>query len=221
MAYTKNLIFVDYDSYRMLRLDMDIQTIRSNFMEELVSKDGELFKKICEISNRPISMAIGYAAEVKLIEYLRDIKGFPNVIKIDDSSKVKGDIRLLDNNLDVRIEVKCMDSITSKTVTALNILDDKINKIKGKVRIKTSDAWVTPDGVKTNHPPKNQWHILAICTYPVNGKWEFLFMSNDSLPRSRLSEDLLASAVSVDTELTPYLYEDIIDVIQDYAKIST
>jgi hypothetical protein len=200
---------------------MGIEKIRSNFVEELITNDGDLFKKICEISNRPISMAIGYAAEVKLIEYLQNVKGFSNVVKIDDSSKIKGDVQVLDSSLDIRIEVKCMDSTSGRETSALNLIEDRINRIRGKVRIKTSDSWVTSDGIKTSHPPKNQWHILAICTYPVTGKWEFLFISNDNLPRSKLSDNLLASAVAVDTELTPYLYEDIMDVIQDYAKIST
>lgn len=174
------------------------------FIKELTVEDGSFLKEIFSFSKTPLSMLLGYAAEIKLIEYLRAIPGFTNIEKISDSSKIKGDLYLKGTNLNLRIEVKC--------IKKGSIVEDKI---RGKVSIKNSDSWSPMEGIKTTNPPKGQWDILAICTYTSTGTWDFLFISNKRIESSKLGEDFLPSTIIVDSELTPYLYTDILDVIHD------
>ena len=122
----------------------------------------------------------GYLAEFRLQKFLSDIPGVTSVTKIPDEASRKGDFEVIYRGLTFVYECK--------SVILGSVKDSKDGKSwSARVKVQNSTCrYVDVEGVqkRITNLPKGTFDILAISTYEVDGKWNFLFMENRHLPES-------------------------------------
>lgn len=152
----------------------------------------------------------GYLAEIALMKYLKHIPGVSNVYKIPDRDLQKGDIHISYNGLSLTIEVK--------SVSSRGIREDTMHESwDGLVGCKNSDRRVAllENGIEfnTSNIIRGTFDILAISTYAVNEKWDFLYMENRFLPGLETSNSLIKTAFRINPNNTPLVESNIIKVL--------
>jgi len=154
----------------------------------------------------------GYLAEIALKKQLLLLPGVISVEKIPDQSKDKGDFKVIYKGSPVVIECKSIltDSIKFDTLN---------DTWYGRVPLRAAKARnINVEGlgiVNTAHFFKNQFDILAISCYAIDGKWEFLFVETEYLSiKSPSMPGLLKSNLVVNPLTTPCVTSDITSVLE-------
>lgn len=152
----------------------------------------------------------GYLAEISLMKILKSVPGVSLVNKIPDKDLQKGDITLMYKGTILTIEVK---SVLSSSIKEDNLYDSW----GGTVGCKNSDKReiLLEDGTQLNTSSivRGAFDILAISTYAVSEKWDFLFMENRFLPSTSISNSLIKTQFKISPMLTPLLESSILKVL--------
>lgn len=153
----------------------------------------------------------GYVSEIILEGKLREEPGVSNVYKIGDRDSRKGDFAFTYEGYEYTIELK--------SASCRGINEDTLNGgTSYSVVLKNSDSKdVAGDetGSRTTCLPRGQFDILGICMVNVTGKWDFQFILNKYIPSATLGPDFLNGRPSFNSECTPMLKSNILDVLQD------
>ena len=150
----------------------------------------------------------GYISEQILLNKFLEIPGITSVTKIPDHSPEKGDLLVEYRGRVFSVEVKCLYSNTEKE-TWLE------GGVSGRVSIDMSDTKKLGNGKRTSSPLIGEFDVLAICTVTITGTWDYYFIHNKHLPISRKYPGRLKGSFRINTENTPCLYPDILQVISD------
>ena len=147
----------------------------------------------------------GYLAELRLREKLLSCPGVSSVIKIPDSSAVKGDFYVEYLGYNLKVEAKSFRSNSAKYDTLSESWSASVQCKNPGSRLLN----VTGRGlVKAVCIEERRFDILAICTYPVTGQWGFLFCPEFLLPRADNKPGYLQSSFKIDMLNTPGVYSD-------------
>lgn len=149
----------------------------------------------------------GYLAERHLKNQLMSLPEISQISKIPDFENRKGDLLIVYNEKPLTIEVKSMSSLDIKE-------DILCGGYSGRVHVKNTDSEEV-DGGKTVAPKRGTFDILAICTFPIHKKWEYLFIHNKYLPSSKLFPDRIQPNIFINTCNTPCLHKDLRRVLSD------
>jgi hypothetical protein len=148
---------------------------------------------------------------------LRMIPEVTSVIKNDDHDRTrKGDFILTYKGKTITIEVKSVQSSSIKKTKGV---------IHGKVQCDASDKReiVLPDKslVNTTCLLVGEFDILAICLFGFNGQWDYAFVHNHHLPRSRFRgytalqrQYLLSTLIPISLPLLPPFQSDIVPLLE-------
>lgn len=150
----------------------------------------------------------GYIAEEKLRDYLESILGVSDVSKIPDQDSIKGDFRFCYGGTFYTLELKSVRSSGVKE-------DQMEGGSSGCVVLKTTDSRTLKNGSKTYCLNRNEFDILAISTFAIDGNWDFKFILNKYIPSSETDQALLVNRLWINTENTPLLRSSILDVLAD------
>ncbi len=127
---------------------------------------------------------LGYIAEYKLRALLMASQGVTNLEKPDDHARGKGkknDLILTYKGRDFSFEVKSLQT------NSIKILED--GTLFGKSQVDASDSRevTLPNGetLKTTCLVAGEFDILAINLFQFREQWDFAFVLNRDLPRSR------------------------------------
>jgi hypothetical protein len=150
----------------------------------------------------------GYISEEKLRDLLKATEGIENVAKIPDHSLRKGDFAFSYLGKDFTIELK--------NLASRRLYPDILNGgVDGTVMLKSTDTKKISEELTTHHLPRGTFDILAVCTVTLDEQWTFKFILNKNVPSSDLGEDYLTPAFKINTEYTPMLKDNILEVLQD------
>lgn len=169
--------------------------------------------------------ALGYVGEYKLRALLLANPHVTALKKPDDHSRVKG------NKNDITIEYRGKSfTFEVKSLQTNSIKRDAIeDRLTGNVQVDASDRRpvTLSDGSKleTTCLLCGEFDILAVNLFQFREEWDFAFILNDNLPRSRSKkytefqrEQLLATSVKVTWPIeTPFLLNpfDLMDTLID------
>lgn len=147
----------------------------------------------------------GYLAESVLTKQLLQVPGVESVDKIPDVSDQWGDLLVVYHGVEVSVECKSLSSGVLR--------EDTLNMAwEASVLCKNTDKRVVyVEGlgeVQSVNLHKGGFDILAICTYPVTGQWEFLFLENRMLPEPDDKPGFIKSRFTINTATTPGLTDD-------------
>lgn len=125
-------------------------------------------------------MLFGYAAEVKLRQYIARNELVTGIEKDDDHDrKKKGDLRIAFKGREFVIETKSLQT---------NSIRKDDNEFFGKAQCDASDRRevTLPDGstVNTTCLLVGEFDVLAINVFGFFDEWQFVFALNKDLPRS-------------------------------------
>lgn len=147
----------------------------------------------------------GYVAEFYLKKLLEATPGITNVAKIPDSSAKDGDFSFDYNGRAVTLEAKSLRPTGSKT----ELLEGGVSgvaQLRGSAIINAG---------RTSSVSRTAYDILAICTFPTTGKWDFYFIHSRYLPTSTKHTDRMTTSFRVNLNSTPCLYDNITRVLAD------
>ena len=151
----------------------------------------------------------GYLGELMLRRLL--LHHGLEVTKIKDHSVDKGDFLVQGLDAPVTIEVKSLSSGSRRQLP----LDESW---EARVLCKNTDKRVHDvpglGEVHSCHVPKGVFDILAICTYPITGTWDFLFIESRFLPEAEGLPGLIKTTFMIDSKATPGLYSTPLPVIE-------
>jgi hypothetical protein len=155
----------------------------------------------------------GYLSEFHLRKQLLLLPGIISVEKIPDRNKKKGDFLVVHEKAKFTIELKSLSS--------RGIKEDLIHGgINGKVVIKGTDSQPVLDIegkelYRTTCLERGQFDVLCVCTYSLEGKWDYYFMHSRYIPDATGQVNRMRSNISINTANTPCLYTDIFKVFPD------
>lgn len=153
----------------------------------------------------------GYLGELALRKRLQQMPNVLEIEKIPDKDPLKGDLRLLYRNELVTIEVK---SLLSDSIRRDTLNDTWTGRVLAKNTDKRLVNLVGAGEVLTSSIIKGTFDILAICCYPVDSTWEFLFMDNIHLPEvSPLLPGLVKTSFLINPEVTPFVTKNLTDLL--------
>lgn len=144
----------------------------------------------------------GYLAESRLAKQLSLIKGVSNVVKIPDTDDLRGDLLVTYQDVDLTIECKSLSSGILRQ-DALN------GSWEASVLCKNTDRRTTAvrgrESIQSVNLHKGGFDVLSICTFPVTGRWDSLFLLNRYLPERDGMPGLIKSRFIINTGTTPGL----------------
>jgi len=154
-------------------------------------------------------MILGYVAEYKLAEHLRQNPHVSSVQKADDHDrKRKGDLLVVYKGVEFRIESKSLQT---------NSVEREAGVCRGTVQCDASDKRKikldSGDEVETTCLKVGTFDVLSANLFAFNNKWDFAFALNSDLPRSKFKkyskevrEQLLKTSIPVSLPLdTPFV----------------
>ena len=166
----------------------------------------------------------GYLAELRLQELLLGLEEVNYVEKIPDSAQVKGDFFVEYRSHLLTVEAKSFRSGSSRFNPLLDTWDATVQcKNPGSRSLSFADGrQVTASCVE-----ERRFDVIAVCTYPVTGRWEFLFAPEFCLPRAEGKPGYLQGSFKVDPLTSTGFYEDprlafnlaLLDLHESSAKI--
>lgn len=162
------------------------------------------------LDNNPCFRAnyIGYAAEVKLKAYLKTIPTLDSISKIPDLDNRKGDFLVTYKGKDFSIELKM--------VAKGELKEDLVHGgYFGTVNLKRTGPEILPDGRRIHSLTRNRFDILAVGSVTPEGNWKFFFISPRYIPSSGAGTRYITTMFSINTNNTPHLRSDIIQVLED------
>lgn len=144
----------------------------------------------------------GYLAESRLAQQLSSVEGVSRVKKIPDTDDMRGDLLVTYHGVDLTIECKSLASGILRQ-DALN------GSWEASVLCKNTDKRVTAvrgqDSIQSVNLHKGGFDILSVCTFPVTGRWDSLFLLNRYLPERDGMPGLIKSRFIINTGTTPGL----------------
>lgn len=144
----------------------------------------------------------GYLAESRLAQQLSLIEGVSRVVKIPDTDDLRGDLLVTYRDVDLTIECKSLAS----GILRQDALNDSW---EASVLCKSTDRRTThvrgQASIQSVNLNKGEFDILSICTFPVTGRWEPLFILNRYLPERDGMPGLIKSRFIINTGTTPGL----------------
>ena len=161
-------------------------------------------------------MVVGYAAEQKLQAYLQSSKEITYLGKPDDHDRVnKGDHVIQYRGQSLTIEIKSLQ-------TRMVARDGDI--WRGRAQVDASDrrTVVLADGsaLETTLLKVGEFDVLAVNCFAFGQGWNFVFATNEDLPRSRyrnyadeVRSQLIASLVPVSWPPEPPFSDDLLTVL--------
>jgi hypothetical protein len=165
-------------------------------------------------------MLLGYVAEFKLKEIISSFPEISYMTKFDDHNrKKKGDLYIVYHGRAFDVESKSLqtNSIRYKE-------EEKIWMAKTQVDASDRREIVFPSGDKliTTLLLRDEFDILAISCYALEGKWDFIFARNRDLPCSNYKgytieerQALIASLIPITYPPKPPFYLDLKELLNE------
>jgi hypothetical protein len=160
----------------------------------------------------------GYFAEWALRKQIENIPGVKSVEKIPDQDTTKGDLKVVYKDVVITIESKSIHTNTVK-------YDILTQSWEGAAMMKNTDKrtlLIEGEGeVSTSKLLKGQFDILAVCCFPISGKWDFMFVENRFLPTSEESDRLLKIRLNINPNTTPGLTDNLVKLLEKTLRIKS
>jgi len=147
----------------------------------------------------------GYLAEMHLVKTLRETPGVESVEKVPDSKDGHGDLRVVYKGVEVVIEAKSISSHGKK----INPLTEEV---QGKVCNKRTSRkkMITAQGSSfSTHYQDHHFDGLAISTFSLTGKWDFVYINSLFIPRCDSNDSLMKTSFYVGMLDTPGITSDV------------
>ncbi len=164
-------------------------------------------------------MLFGYVAELKLEQLWLNHPEITDCIKDDDHDRrKKGDRRIVYKGHSFVVEAKSLQASS---------IEHKDDGWFGKAQVDASDRReiLLPSGDKVNTTLLlvGEFDILAVNVYPFEGKWDFVFASNQDLPRTTRytpaqRKYLLASLVPVTWPPRPPFVDNLYNLLDELVE---
>lgn len=145
----------------------------------------------------------GYVAEFHLRKLLQLTPGITKVKKIPDASTRHGDFSFVYEGKEFTVEAKSLCWSRTKE-DFLNGGVSSIAQIRGSEMIGEK---------RTGSLSREFYDILAICSFPITGKWDFYFIHSKFIPASSIHEGRMTTSFRVNINSTPCLYDNITQVL--------
>lgn len=166
----------------------------------------------------------GYLAEQRLQQLLLATPGVGAAEKIPDSSPVKGDFMVEYRSHLFVVEAKSFRSGSSRYSPLLEDWEAEVQCKNPGSRVLSIEG---VGQVKATCVEERRFDVLAVCTYPVTGRWEFLFSPEFCLPRAEGKPGYLQGSFRVSPCTSVGFYQDparafklaLLDVPEYSAKI--
>ncbi len=160
----------------------------------------------------------GYLAEARLRTLVESLPGVESVAKIPDASSAKGDLEVVFRG--------CQLSIESKSLSTGVLRKDVLNEAwEASVLCKNTDkreVYVEGLGdIRSVNLRKGEFDILSICTYPVTGRWEFVFLPNRFLPEPEDKPGFIKSRFTINTATTVGLTSNLLGLLRETALLKS
>jgi hypothetical protein len=157
----------------------------------------------------------GYLSELKFQRKALLVPGVTSVDKLEDSGPERGDFAIGFKGSRLIIEVK---SVSSRGVkedllnggwwgTVLN----KRTSTKSQLVAGSEDSPTPP----STHVLAGSFDGLAVCTYSVDGLWDFVYFKEAHLPRVDGNPGLLRTSMQINPLNTPLLQDNLETFLED------
>lgn len=197
--------------------------IPSNYTEDILRKWKLTAEELTAIVDENPSLRgfmLGYVAEHKARSFLEKLPNVSGLRKPDDHDRrggSKNDIVAIYKGREVSFEVKSLQTNSIQ-------YDSESGVYKGRAQVDASDRRTVsfPDGteLQTTCLLVGQFDILVLNLFQFRQEWDFAFVLNRDLPRSKYrkytpyqKEHLLATTVNVTLPLQPPYTSDLIELL--------
>jgi hypothetical protein len=197
-------------------------TNESQTILDVLGISAEDLTEIADENPNVFGVLVGYTAETKLKEQMREIDGLRYVGKPRDSDrKKKGDLVVEYHGQTFKVESKSLQSGLVKK--------NPDGTMSGKAQCDGSDSRevLLPDGskLKTTCLLAGEFDILAINLFAFGDGWKFAFIRNRDLPKSNYykytdyeKQHLLATLVPVELPLQHPYYGDLEELLDEMVE---
>lgn len=182
---------------------MELLKVKEDMFQGLSIQD---LRALCEQNPSLSGFLQGYLSELHLATVLRQELGadYCTISKIPDRDKVKGDLLVQTQGRTASVEVKSLSRHRYKE-------EHLLGSYSGVVSLKSTDSREVGNR-RTCCLERGTFDILAVCLFPVTGKWEYLFVRNCDLPSSPTFPDRLASQIRIVKDVTPFFHNSFSEV---------
>jgi hypothetical protein len=147
----------------------------------------------------------GYLAEMHLLRILASTPGVDSCRKVPDTQEGHGDIEVFFKGTRIVLESKCISSHGLRFEPLFECWSGRVVNKRTSCKEVVGTFGVT----HSTHYTDAYFDGLAMCTFSLEGKWDFWFLEKALVPRVELGSNVLKTSFRVHPYETPGLTGDI------------